>query len=70
MKIWITVKNSEADVSSINLLLVRAVKKLHNLPIVDFVIASQLEVVHSDKPIKSIELQLVRVETCGEFINL
>ncbi|CAH3104545.1 unnamed protein product [Porites lobata] len=25
----------------------------------------ELEVVHSDKPIKSIELQLVRVETCG-----
>ena len=22
---------------------------------------------HSDKPIKSIELQLVRVETCGEY---
>lgn len=25
----------------------------------------ELEVVHSDKPIKSIELQLLRVETCG-----
>ena len=32
----------------------------------DVIIDSQLEVVHSDKPIKSIELQLVRVETCGE----
>ena len=30
------------------------------------IVDSQLEVVHSDKPIKSIELQLVRVETCGE----
>lgn len=32
----------------------------------DVITDSQLEVVHSDKPIKSIELQLVRVETCGE----
>ena len=31
-----------------------------------FRIHSQLEVVHSDTPIKSIELQLVRVETCGK----
>jgi len=25
----------------------------------------QLKVVHSEMPIKSIELQLIRVETCG-----
>ena len=29
------------------------------------VCVSQLKVVHSAMPIKSIELQLIRVETCG-----
>ena len=28
-------------------------------------ITGQVKVVHSDLPVKSIELQLVRVETCG-----